>query len=291
MAPKLLLTFSLLFSSLPGQRWTEQSENPTTLALPAMAYDPVRSRTICVADRENGYNGNLLTVHEWTGARWVRLSSKTEPPPTGFRPAMAFDPNRSRIVLVSSRGEVWTFDGAMWEKEPVGLSLGSQVLGEPSLVFDEVRQRLVLYGSVGGHPFGQPRIYEEVTGSWVLVHSLPITGAKLTWDPATSKVLGFGGITTTPPAGHTYATWLWDGSTRTLLSPQLSPVARVHHALVTDPLLNRPVLTGGTGPWGETAGVHEWTGTNWVSVPSLPEGRWGHAAAFHGNGMVVFGRS
>ena len=290
MVTRHLVPFCLLFlPRLIGQVWTEQNENPTTLALPAMAYDPVRDRTICVADRENGYNGKLLAVHEWTGDRWIRLVSEIEPTPTGFRPAMAFDPNRGRIVLVSSRGEVWTFDGAAWQKEMAGLSLGTQVLGEPSLVFDEARQRLVLYGSVGGHPFGLPRIFEEIAGSWVLVHSLPITGARIAWDPATSTVLGFGGIATTSPPSFTFATWSWDGTTRNTLSPQLSPVARALHSLVTDPVQNRPVLIGGAGAWGETAGVHEWDGTNWVAAPPLPEGRWGHAAAFHGAGMIVFG--
>jgi hypothetical protein len=125
----------------------------------AMAFDPVRQRTVCCVCEDVSVipwtSVARTTTWEWDGARWSQrlhtaaLSSLPEPI------AMAWDGARQKVVLANRDRELWSFDGIGWQLEVP--SLGS--FDEPSLAFDAARGVLVCVD------WGY--LYEEQNGAWV----------------------------------------------------------------------------------------------------------------------------
>src|SRR5437899_496305 len=87
------------------------------------------------------------------------------------------------------------------------------------------------------------------------------TGPSLAADPASEKVVLFGGST---HFGTTYLaeTWTWDGASWTEQHPPTSPSAREGAMIATDPRSGHVVLFGGFGPLGN--GFNGYLGDTWT---------------------------
>jgi Galactose oxidase, central domain len=120
-------------------------------------------------------------------------------------------------------------------------------------------------------------------------------GDGMAYDPATKKVVLFGGNT---QGNTTYLgdTWTWDGvaQTWTQMFPATSPSARAGHGMATDAAGN-VVVFGGTDSASKAnlADTWVWNGTTWQQqVPvTSPPARSGHAMAFDPdlNEVILFG--
>ena len=88
-------------------------------------------------------------------------------------------------------------------------------------------------------------------------------GASMTYDPATSQVVMFGGMGATGPLA---STWAWDGADWKKLSPATSPPARYGASMAYAYGTGQLVLFGGMGPSGPLDGTWDWTGSNWTEL-------------------------
>jgi uncharacterized protein YjbI with pentapeptide repeats len=86
----------------------------------------------------------------------------------------------------------------------------------------------------------------------------------MAYDPAMNETILFGG------SGNTIvnATWAYNGSTWTELSPATSPSPRANASMAYDPSTNQLILFGGqSGTTGRALGdTWEWNGTTWTQL-------------------------
>ena len=117
----------------------------------------------------------------------------------------------------------------------------------------------------------------------------PADGAAA-YDSVRDRVITFGG---NDAAGCGNVTREWDGDGWRTRSSPVSPAARDQHVLVYDARRHRTVLFGGSAcSFGaQLADTWEWDGVTWAPVTPLasPPARWGHAAVFDGQHVVIFG--
>jgi len=165
----------------------------------------------------------------------------------------------------------------------------------PSLSYDPVRERIVMFG--GGGVYTQFEDTWEWNGSrWEFrdppVRPSPRPGKKMAFDPVGQRTLLFGGVTGINPkiafsGTIVNETWVWDGRTWAQLRPKNAPSPRWAAAMASDPIRKRLVLFGGAltlgifpVPSGET---WEWDGSNWIQrfPKTQPGARFGAAMAFN----------
>ena len=283
-AMQVVLSFVLAAGAV-AQQWQWQ-QLPATVHPPAsgrvaMAYDPIRDRTVCVADEivtaTPWFTDRRETTWEWDGTRWLARTDVTTPESGSRRTALAFDANRRGVVASTGAGEAWLFDGRDWVQLPLGG-------GGSSLTFDTARGVLVsLY---------QFTLYEEQNGQWVPRASLqPFVwdDAELAFDPVSGTVIVFGGWNGTADNATTLR---WNGTTLAPVPTTTTTPGRSEHLLAFDPTAGRLLLVGGSTyftPVGVGDLVHAWTGSDWVVQPSLPVARKRTAGAPHGAVLQLFG--
>lgn len=141
-----------------GREWTRAaSRGPSGNLFLKMAYDGRRRRIVAFGGRGGGNE-----TWEWNGHSWNRVS--TSGPPPRDHHTMAYDSRRGRVVIFGGGlqlpdgqfppdttgawlRDLWAWDGRHWTRLAAGgpPSRG----GQPGLAYDELRDRLVLFG--GGH--------------------------------------------------------------------------------------------------------------------------------------------
>ncbi len=198
-----------------GQDWSCDSKGlgPTARAGHAMAFDPLRKRTVLFGGETGvGYSNELW---EWDGAVWNHVcggSKSCSPQPVPLRgAAMTFDVAQQRVVLFGGRPTsttrseaVWTWDGTRWAQLTVAPG-GADPRNDASLVYDTVRKRVVLYGGVSGVP-GADQVYEDAfdlvpnaTGwEWkaIKLHGFPPPPRRdpeVVWNAWRRELVAFGG--------------------------------------------------------------------------------------------------
>lgn len=175
--------------------------------------------------------------------------------------------------------ETWEFDGTSWQLRT--LPLAPSPRAGAAMVYDPVRQRMVLFG---GGTLGPP-----VTDTWEFdgtqwLQQNPTTSPNvaasvgMTFDAGMQKVLLFG---TSQGANPTSETWSYDGTNWTQLNPTHTPPARRGTRIAHDPVRNRSVIMGGVDPTYSNLLTDTWhfDGIDWQQVPTLshPLGVGNHA--------------
>jgi hypothetical protein len=278
----------LLATTAAAQQWQRL---PGTLHPPmdadvAMAFDPLRSRLVCVADERItaspfGTQGRT-TTWEWDGSRWLARTTATTPTGLARRHAIAWHAQLGRVWLFNHAGETWSYDGVDWQLEPI---TGPANQTDPCLVYDPARDVMVL--------LSDSWLYELSGGAWLLRATIPGT---LTYDRAagfdasTGRVIVFGGWLAS--GGNNTNTLAWDGTTLVTLSPATTPPGRSEHTLATDPGNGELLLLGGAdyfSPQQWLTDVHAWTGSDWSPRTPLPIARRHPAAAAFAGLLYLFG--
>lgn len=163
-----------------------------------------------------------------------------------------------------------------------------------AMVFDHVRERVLLFGGIAAGRF-ENGTWDWDGASWrelaPRTSPPPRQRHAMASDTARGRVLVFGGIDV---AGGLGDTWEWNGIDWTQRHPSAAPSPRHDHAMAADPMRRRIVLFGGalgsTFEYGET---WEWDGSQWVQLQPVgsPGARRQHAMAFdpvHGE-VLLFG--
>ena len=161
-----------------------------------------------------------------------------------------------------------------------------------AMVYDEVRERIVLFGGGAG------LTWEWDGVCWTRHDSrtrpTPRSGFTMAYDKARRLVVLFGGRSSST-GGLMSDTWEWDGFEWSYRTSFNVPPARQHSSMAYDALRQRTVLFGGTDTTTRVvmADTWEWDGVNWQRLlPAVsPAGRLSHAMAYDAarQRVVLFG--
>ena len=274
--------------------WRVTQLNPPPQAFPQIlaAYDSFRGFLVAV-----DYIGH---AYEWNGATWTRVADasflqcagapcamegqlcdmintcQVTNPPWGSnhssRGAMAYDRQRRVTVLWDINNGIREWDGQTWELKTPSPSPG--FLFVPSLVYDPVREVIVLFGGFRPGMSGgvSNELWEWDGTNWsqrLSAHSPPACyQAGLAFDEARGRLVLFGGRSIfSGSTGFLGDVWEWDGADwMQQIPPAGTPVpeARTFHILAYDSLRRVTVLVGGISAAGvDFDDVWEWDGHRW----------------------------
>jgi hypothetical protein len=239
-------------------------------------------------------------VSRFTYDDMVRLLSgwqRREPlasPPARFGASMAYDADRSNVVLVGggSRAtgfaDTWTWDGFDWAERTPAESPPFVLYAH--LAFDPVRHVVVLWGGIG-----HGGAYLTDTWTWDgtdWTKQAPATSppgrdaAMMEWDG--SKIVLYGGVTDRVRRADM---WAWDGETWTELAEAASPGVRAGAVTTFDEERAQIVLQGGSSDTHTLGDTWTWDGEAWAhrQLSPNPGSRVSAAGAWDGSCVLVFG--
>lgn len=136
--------------------------------------------------------------------------------------------------------------------------------GYPSMAFDSVSKKVVLFGGFDGAYLNDTWTFDGTNWTKVATGVAPPvrTAATMAFDRVSRKIVLFGGYNGSNYLGDT---WLWDGSTSTWTqaSPTISPKPVTGPMVFTDPVNGRVDEYGGfDGNFYELT-MYQWNGTSW----------------------------
>lgn len=157
-----------------------------------------------------------------------------------------------------------------------------------SIAYDEVRNRVVLFGGAGTGStiFGDTWEYDDTVWQEQFPPTSPPAryGHAMVYDVLRQKVVMFGGRIASARFNDM---WLWDGMTWQQQTTALQPSPRNSHAMAYDPVRNRIVLFGGQVgvPLTTQANDETWEfdGAVWVQLSPLitsPTARMQHSLVY-----------
>jgi N-acetylneuraminic acid mutarotase len=176
------------------------------------------------------------------------------------------------------------------------------------MVFDPTSDRLIMFGGTsGGATLNETWAYYPSTTSWTELNptgSLPPARVTLSmvWDPATQRMIMFGGAQDVSLSNLVNDTWAYDpmANSWTDLRPADPPSARWGQAMVYDSLTQRVIMVGGQGAntddlndtWAYDPKANTWSeltpkgkeSTTWVAHSMIYDPSSGRVIAFGGGG-------
>ena len=197
-------------------------------------------------------------------ASW-QIAYPAQSPLPDYQWSAAFDEARGEGLI--RKGNVgWRWNGSTWtQMTGPGPNLGTGSV----MVYDVMRQCVVLWGNVAGFPPGNTQLWEWNGATWQqrLVAMPPFPGSVgYAYDRARGVTVVFGGTTTNDD------TWEWNGVAWTHPLPAVRPPAREQSAMAFDPITQRCLLYGGFGA-NQVKLVDTWTwnGSSWQQqFPASP---------------------
>ena len=130
--------------STAGWVQTAPAALPSARRNAAMAYDPVRKRTVMFGGQDD--LGPAGDVWEWTGATWIRLNATG---PSGrTATSLVFNPDLQKVVVFGhspdAAEDLWEWSGAEWTQRFVDTTIAAKY--RPSVAYDAVHHNLVTFG-------------------------------------------------------------------------------------------------------------------------------------------------
>lgn len=236
--------------------WTQPAElqsGPSLRASTAIAFDAARGQVVVFG----GYNAFLSRLGDtWTsdGASWILRSPTTAPSARGGH-SMAADTARNRVLLFGGNSQthlalndLWAWDGSNWLLLDDGSGVAPPPRKDAALVYDPVRDRVVLFGGNAGG-LNATQVWEWTGNSWIAASTqagpapAPRSQMGAAFDAVRAEVVIFGGLSGGVPSGDA---WSWDGAKWTPLTPAgAAPAPRYAPAMWFDPDRGSIVLFGG----------------------------------------------
>lgn len=294
------------------KRWRQTvTTSPPQRSGAAMAYDPVRRRTVLFGGRLAQSSQFVNETWEFDGSTWTQRTLAGTLPPPRTMASMAFDPLRGVLVMVGGAdgrdvnagtqfspgffSDVWEYNGSTWVQ--VGGLPGNRADG--SLVFDSARGKLVLAGGLtrawGGFLTERPaqQLFERTGTTWATnATSVPLNQGFLrehlsfAADPVRSVVV---------MAGGTDETWTFNGTTWVEVGTARPASVRERPQMTWDAQRQRVVLFGGRDPAIAlpSTETREFDGVVWAPQASVPTAISGATIAYDSgrNRVVLLGNS
>ncbi len=237
--------------------WTNSITEPGTRESPSVIYDPLRRRMILFG----GYTGSTYLNDTWAlslvgSPAWAQLNLSGTPPTPRYQHRAVYDPVRDRMLVFGGRGASVTDHNDVLSLD---LAAGAWSLVTPggtpptprtaaSMIYDPVRDRLVVFGGYSGGAMNDTWELTLATGpTWnhLTPSGAPSAryGATAIYDPVRDQMVLFSG------SGGTNDVWALPlaGGTSWSHLPTLGtpPSARLGHSAVYDPARDRMVIFGG----------------------------------------------
>jgi hypothetical protein len=287
----------------------------------SMAYDPASRQLVLFAVA----NGN--STWTWDGSSWRQVddagdagcvSNCTSSPSGTTTAGMAYDPDSRTVVLFGgySQNGTWVWNGTTWtqvaDSGDAGCELTCTASPPPTagaqMAYDPTTHQIVLFGGSDYRDNFNDTwalTFSSGTYTWTQVDDASDPGctdtctsspptrnvATLTYDPATSQMVLFGGENTAGQADGLSDTWLWNGSSwrqvddhdgalagcgvsyPTANTCPSSPDGRVGTAVAYDPSIGRLVVFGGMNRFGspEYDDTWVWNGRAWQQVDDVSD--------------------
>jgi len=291
---------------------------PEARGLSSAVYDPVRARMILFGgtdDLEAGtYFGDVWALSLTGEPTWTELHPIGTPPSARLGHAAIYDPVRDRMIVWSGYDgtdvdDVWalSLSGPLtWTRiVPIGPTPGGR--GASSLIYDPVRDRLVMFGGYRGFahndvwvlPLAGPPVWTELTPTG----SRPIGRGIHTafYDPIRDRMVVFGGGDLDVFNDVWALSLAGEPSWTEILPEGILPLPRTGQCGIYDVLRDRMVVHGGaeagdlTGPpledaW-ELSLADPPTWTQLFPAGTAPRGRTSASGVYDvaGDAMVFFG--
>lgn len=295
---------------------TTCTSSPTGGPGASMAYDPATHQLILFGvDQTN-------STWSWDGGSWTQVDDSTDPgctttctdsPPERNTFGMTYDAD-SRSLLVfggNDLNDTWSWNGTTWTQVADAGDAGctSACTDSPpasygdTMAYDAATHQVVLFGGSNiSSNFNDTWVltYQGGTFTWTQVDDAGDAGCttnctnspparnvtSLTWDPATSQLVMFGGELTAGSANGLSDTWLWNGHSWSQVDDHdgalagcgesmptsdrcpSSPNGRVGMGVAYDPEIGRLVLLGGMNHYNnpEYNDTWVWNGRAWLQI-------------------------
>lgn len=211
-------------------------------------------------------------VPAWGQCRvWTQAFPGTSPAARAGH-AMAFDsrddPLAGSVMFGGRNGagtyypDTWVYDGTNWSQRA---TVGPSPREYHSMVFDEARGRVVLFGGQFNNTrYGDTWEWDGVAWSQVAtVGPSPRQWHAMAYDSRRQRTVLFGGWSA---GGYEGDTWEWDGVSWTEVFPATIPAPRTYHAMAFNPDCRAVVITGGQTDFGYATDTWEYDGLDWRPV-------------------------
>ena len=296
----LLLTTT---GSVFAQEWYQEdpTSSPAGRRFAGAAFDPARGVTIVFGGTDERAATVFGDTWEYDGAEWAQRT--TSGPAARERFASCFHRGHGVFVVFGGRdangmllGDMWAFDGKSWSQvQPANLPPARM---DATLAYDEVRDRIVLFG---GRPLDPAKPFAdtwEFDGVDWLQRSPatspdPRFGHVSTFDAQRGVTVLFGGFTNGGSATDA-DTWEYDGKDWREVVTATVPAKSVFPALTFHRRHQVAVLVGATGSFNPAPQTWAFDGIDWQRGPLAPNGfagRQGHSLAYDEarDAVVLFG--
>ena len=114
----------------------------------ALAYDPVRKRTVMFAGVDDN-RSPLRDVWEWNGTTWTNVTpaNQSQSPGARFGFEMVYNPDAQRVLVFGNGPDVddlWEWSGTAWTQRLLDTQLGAKYRG--SVAYDAAHKQLMSFG-------------------------------------------------------------------------------------------------------------------------------------------------
>ncbi len=197
----------------PGTKWDRYR--------PGLVYDESRKKTVLFGGGFRKDYSAVLDTWEWDGVKWVKKFPAHDPKVKNIKNLgydwikMAWDPRLGKTVLYTGDA-LWLWDGQDWREVPSSK-------GPPPLSgFAAGDQFLFAFGGLLSGPYRESSDFWKWDGKrWQVIPKQkiwpgPRRSPQMVWDPVRKKLVLFGGLRVTAPAGPDKSAsltdlWEWDG--------------------------------------------------------------------------------
>ncbi|MBX3407656.1 MAG: hypothetical protein KF869_12930 [Phycisphaeraceae bacterium] len=216
----------------------------------AMAYDPVRGRTVLFGG--SGLGGSMdPATWEWDGTSWTMVhAGGVGAPSPRIAPAMKFLPSINKVVLFGGLSspnfldDTWTWDGATWVQIVGAAPPGRTNAGITRRPFPS--DQLVLFGGQGTGGFlNDTWTFNGVAWTQLTPFTSPPpvrSQHAMAYHGQFHAVVVYGGIGNT---GYLGDTWMLIGDNWLDVGPICAPGPLAGASLSYDPARNTMLLNGG----------------------------------------------
>ena len=264
-----------------AQVWTQLTPAPFPLTLArrsgGIAFDPGQGKMLVYGGLQSGPTVTLNETWTFDGTVWAQLTPTTTPPPRwGHR--MVYDTLRNRIVTFGGRSptttananDTWEWDGTTSNWLQVFPSASPNARAFYSMVYDENRHRVVIYGTQSGSVVSggnQTWEYDGTTWAQVVTATTPpgLETPAMAYDKRRGVTVMFGG---SQSATLFNTTWEYDGINWVQRTPSVAPTGRYRAGCVYDDYHQRVLLYGGFGGGVALTDTWEYDGNNWTQILS-----------------------
>lgn len=228
-----------------GTNWTLRSvgTKPPARSNHAMAYDPIRGRTVVFGGV--GVDADLISplpyrdTWEWDGNNWLQRSVTITPTESYY--SMVYFSAITRTVMWSGTAGagMWLWDGTNWSQQFGTVTPTAR--STFSMVYDSARSKIVMFGGFGGGYLSDTWEWDGTNWSQKITSNNPSArnSYSLAYDSVRGKTILFGG------GSPLNDTWEWDGTDWTPVSTSIQPSVRSGAPMVYDSVRDVILLFGG----------------------------------------------